>query len=373
MVKVLAVTVRRPWVFAEPLETVGSDVAVVKGDSINGKRGRYVHIFRELRQKFKTFGPDVLLVDGTDLLGLVMVLFSVWYSTPLIVRLGGNPRATRDERIQGLRMANESRLKMFLVYCRLLVDQFVLSFAHGCITVSESLRNEIQQQMDLPSERTAVVHYPPKSGITIEPNRDTGEFLPTAEITILTVTNLTYPSKFEGVCRILEDIEEILLDHNDVEYVIAGGGSYHDQLESFIDAQIADSGVRDRIHTPGFVDDIDELYMRADIMAYVSFIDAYPNVILEAQIAQLPVVANADHGIIEQIDDGESGILIDPSHKTELKEAIEHLIEHPDERTRLGTNGARRVAEENDIERIGEQIFESVSSIYESTKCVLES
>ena len=366
--KILAVTVRRPWVFAEPLETVGSDVAVVKGDSIDGKTGRYVHIFRELRRELKTFGPDVLLVDGADLLGLVMVLFSVWYRVPLIVRLGGNPWTTRSERIQGLRIANESRLKILSVYGRLLLDRFVLSFALGCITVSESLRDEIQQQTGLPSERTAVVHYPPKPGIATEANTVTSEILPIAGTSILTVTNLMFPSKFEGVCRILKDIEEILLNYDDVAYIIAGGGSYHGQLESFIDEHIADSSVKDRIYTPGFVDDIRELYMRADIMVYVSFIDAYPNVILEAQMAQLPVVANADHGIIEQIDDGETGILIDPSHETELKEAIEYLVDHPDERTRLGTNGAHQVAEENGIESVGKRIFESVSSIYESTK-----
>lgn len=366
--KILAFTVRRPWVFADPLETIGTNAVTISAESINKKTKRYVHILREGRHKLKTFDPDILLVDGPDLLGLLVMLFSIWYHIPLIVRLGGNPQLGRREEILRLRVENKSMLKILLVHFRTVVDRIVLSFADGFITVSKSLKEDIHQQTDLPDERIAVVHYPPKPEVTADSNSDTSETLSDHGTLTLTVTNLSYHGKFEGICRILEDIEGILLDHDDAAYVIAGGGSYHDRLEDFIDEQIEDSSVRNRIYTPGFVSDINELYIRADIMAYVSFIDAYPNVILEAQTAQLPVVANADHGIVEQIDDGKTGILIDPSHETELKEAIEHLIEHPDERTRLGMNAARRVREENRVEKIGEQMFESVSSIYESIK-----
>lgn len=364
--KVLAFTVGRPWEFIVPLETLDSNVVVISSEPSNSNMRRYLHLIQRGKREFKQFDPDVILVDGLDLLGLLVVLFSAWYQVPLIVRLGGNPWTGRHERIRGLKTKNDHRLTIASLYVRMLFDRIALAFADGFIVVSRSLKDELLQQTDIPSERIAIVHYPPKNKeLETTSGVDSKSYapVPDAETIILTVTNLTYRGKFDGVRRILRDIEEILLRYDNAVYVIAGDGPYHDQLENFIENRITDPDVKDRIYTPGFVSDVNELYVNATIVAYISFIDAYPNAILEAQMAGLPIVANASHGIVEQIEDGETGILINPSDEDDLKDEIEYLIENPKERRRLGKNATQRVKERNDPKKIGKQMLESITYI----------
>lgn len=366
--KILAFSVARPWEFVAPLRTVGSNAVVVSPEPSDGIVQTFLHVVRQGVIEFRRFDPDVLVVDGLDVIGLLAMSFSLWYRVPLVVRLGGNPWLVRREQIQGLRIENAHRLTIASIRVRTLFDRVVLWFVDGCIVVSKSLENEVLERTDIPPERTAVVHYPPKNDWrnTNESNASskTEGTLTDEETIILTVTNLRFRGKFEGVCRIVRDIEEILLRHDDAAYVVAGDGPYHEKLETFIDDRVTDPRVKERIYTPGFVSDIGELYAKATIVAYVSFIDAYPNVVLEAQMAGLPVVANAAHGIVEQIEDGETGLLIDISETDDLRDAIMHLLRYPEERRRLGRNARRTVREKNSPEHIGTKLLESLSKMY---------
>ena len=65
-----------------------------------------------------------------------------------------------------------------------------------------------------------------------------------------------------------------------------------------------------------------DLYALADVFVYVSDLDGYPNVVLEAQTAGVPVVANDAHGMCDQITDGETGYLVDPEARRALFDRV---------------------------------------------------
>jgi glycosyltransferase involved in cell wall biosynthesis len=145
--------------------------------------------------------------------------------------------------------------------------------------------------------------------------------------------------------------------------VVAGDGLYFDALQRYVDEQVDDDPLRRRIHLLGFVNDVAGLYASADVFAYVSHIDAYPNVVIEAQASGLPVVSSSGYGIDEQIDDGETGVLVDPLDPTTLAQAIEHLVSDPDERRRIGDAAATTVAERNDPDSLGPQMQTALDEI----------
>jgi glycogen synthase len=77
----------------------------------------------------------------------------------------------------------------------------------------------------------------------------------------------------------------------------------------------------------------------ADIHVSASHHEGFPNNILEAMSAGLPVVATAVGGVPEQIIDGETGILVPPRDHAALASAIDALAADVAARQAMGRAG----------------------------------
>jgi glycosyltransferase involved in cell wall biosynthesis len=79
--------------------------------------------------------------------------------------------------------------------------------------------------------------------------------------------------------------------------------------------------------------------------------DGIPNVILEAMASGLPVVTTNVGGISEAIQDSTNGICVPPESPDQLADAIQSLLENPQERERLIRNALETVRERFDGRR----------------------
>ena len=92
-----------------------------------------------------------------------------------------------------------------------------------------------------------------------------------------------------------------------------------------------------------------ERYREADLFVLASRIaadgdrDGLPNVLMEAQSQGLACVSTRVSAIPELIEDGVTGVLVEPRRPAELASAIASLIRDPARRARLGAAGERRV------------------------------
>ncbi len=74
-----------------------------------------------------------------------------------------------------------------------------------------------------------------------------------------------------------------------------------------------------------------------DIFAIPSLTDGCPNALLEAMSAGCAIVGSNADAIGEIIEDGVSGLLVNPANTTELASALRYLAEKPELRNKLGT------------------------------------
>jgi glycosyltransferase involved in cell wall biosynthesis len=90
-------------------------------------------------------------------------------------------------------------------------------------------------------------------------------------------------------------------------------------------------------------DELASAYASADLFLFASRTDTFGQVILEAQASGLPVVAVAEGGPIELVDDGRTGRLCPPEPRA-LADAVVELAEDRALRERLGGAGAAATA-----------------------------
>ena len=73
---------------------------------------------------------------------------------------------------------------------------------------------------------------------------------------------------------------------------------------------------------------LDKFLCAADVLAYPTLGDNHPLIILEAMAQSLPAVSYAVGGVIEQISDGENGILVPPYEKKIFTEKVSMLLKN---------------------------------------------
>jgi len=111
---------------------------------------------------------------------------------------------------------------------------------------------------------------------------------------------------------------------------------------------VGDGPLRDRApDAVGFVppDELGPYYERASIVVCPARREGYGVVAREAMAYGRPVVASAVGGLVDAVDDGVTGLLVQPRDPVVLRAAIERLLGDADLRGRLG-EAARAIAKE---------------------------
>ena len=153
----------------------------------------------------------------------------------------------------------------------------------------------------------------------------------------------------KGIDVLLDACARLELPHR---LEIYGDGPLRGELE----AQAARLGVPARFH--GFVDDMREHLLATDVFVLPTRGDNFPISILEAMAYAVPVVSTRVGGVPEQVDDGVTGILVDPEDPAALADALTRLIADPVLRASFGRAGAQRALAEFDRSAMARRTLE---------------
>ena len=167
---------------------------------------------------------------------------------------------------------------------------------------------------------------------------------PDGPLRIVSVGRTVEKKGFPDLVRALA----LLKDRNWVFEHVGGGG-----LTRKLQEQADKAGIGGRIVWHGSRDraEIFALLSSADLFVLPSRIartgdrDGLPNVLMEAQAHRVPVVSTRVSAIPELVEDGVTGLLVEPRDPKALAAAIARLIDDPDLATRLAEAGEKRVRE----------------------------
>lgn len=137
----------------------------------------------------------------------------------------------------------------------------------------------------------------------------------------------------------------------EVVLVVVGGDAtdslvHHEGMLAQIQRQVAQRGLEKHVRLLGSVEDatVQELHYAADIhllpaLQMKNDVEGFGIVLLEAALAEVPVVATRVGGIPEAMADGETGLLAEPGDWAGLAHQIQTLLNDDALRQRMGRRG----------------------------------
>jgi len=209
------------------------------------------------------------------------------------------------------------------------------------IGVGERASREIERLFQLPAHSIRVIH----NAVPDErPNRLSRSV---AGPTVGSVGRLDYQKGYDVLIRALAHLPG-------VQAVLVGEGPERGALTRLAE----EVGVGDRLALPGWSDEPRAHLSTFDVFALPSRFEGFPLAVLEAMLAELPVVASDVGSVAEAVVDGETGILVAPDDVDALAAGIARVL-HDGDRAALGRAGRRRVLERFSVEQMARE-FEAV-------------
>jgi glycosyltransferase involved in cell wall biosynthesis len=155
---------------------------------------------------------------------------------------------------------------------------------------------------------------------------------------------------YKGHADLLQALR-LLRDRLPPDWVLLVVGLDADGHLAELDRLVARLQLSRHVRFLGQCQDIPAILSAADIHVSASHTEGFPNNILEAMSAGLPVVATAVGGVPEQIVDGVTGLLVPAQSPADLAEALGALVANPERCRGMGQAARERVKRHFPIER----------------------
>jgi glycosyltransferase involved in cell wall biosynthesis len=202
------------------------------------------------------------------------------------------------------------------------------------LTVSESSRGDIVEQMGVAADRLHIVPvgmdpavFGPRPGIARVPGR------------LMTTASADVPMK--GLAHLLDALAKVRTERDDAHLVVIG----KPKGKSKIPALIERLGLTGAVEFVSGVttERIVELYAEAEVACVPSLYEGFSLPAVEAMACGVPVVGTTGGAVPEVIGrDGETGLLVPPADPDALAVALLRALDDADLRARIGTAGRER-------------------------------
>lgn len=163
----------------------------------------------------------------------------------------------------------------------------------------------------------------------------------------------------KGFDLLIESWKKVHQHYPEWKVNIYGNGEEKGKLEQLI----FEAGLTEVIHLNEPTKNIEEKYMRSDFYVLSSRYEGWGLVLLEAMGCGIPCVSfDCPDGPSDIIQDGINGLLVKNGDIDGLAEKICWMIDHPEERLKMGKNGRTRALEftQSEIMIRWESLFESL-------------
>jgi glycosyltransferase involved in cell wall biosynthesis len=225
------------------------------------------------------------------------------------------------------------------------VERALTRRAGRVVAITSSLARFLVDRVGLPREKVTTIHYGLDELPAAWGRNEPAPVADDAQV-LLAVCRLEPQKGVDAAVRALPTVRET---HPQAELVVLGEGPERPAL-----ARLA-SDLDVPVHLLGRVPDVAAWLRRADLLVHPARWEGFGLALLEAMLAELPVVATSVSSIPEIVVDGETGVLVASENAAALAEAIVSVLDDP---KGYGTAGRERARGEFSVGRMADRTLE---------------
>jgi glycosyltransferase involved in cell wall biosynthesis len=238
-------------------------------------------------------------------------------------------------------------------------ERDVIRRANALTAPSRDMALRIAQEADIEVGRMAVIPNALASGRL--PDSNGSQRLESRDPIVLYVGRI---ERSKGILVLAEAIPRVIGNIPRARFLVVGydrstprGTSQQAELEK----QLTEAGVRTNVEFRGAVEqsEMASLYERVDLCVVPGLqYESFSYTCAQAMVAGKPVIATRIGGIPETVDDGVTGLIVEPDNPLQLAAAIEQLLGDKGQRLSMGRAGYDKASMVFDPLKVAEQNLE---------------
>jgi glycosyltransferase involved in cell wall biosynthesis len=221
---------------------------------------------------------------------------------------------------------------------QLLLQRLAYRCAHRVVANSTAAARQLESE-GMARTRIAII----RNGVTLNcsSRREPGQTIRR----IITVANLRREKAHD---TLLDAAASLVRMHPELTFSIVGDGPLRADLER----RASNLGLDAHVTFLGHREDVPALLAQSDLFVLPSRSEAFPNAVIEAMAAGLPVVARAVGGLLDLVDNGRTGVLVEGDTPAAFHQAIDDLVRAPERAATLGATARDVVASQYSFDRM---------------------
>jgi glycosyltransferase involved in cell wall biosynthesis len=224
------------------------------------------------------------------------------------------------------------------------LDRWMALSADRVMAASEAVRRAMVRYESVPEGRIEVGRYgydfeALRPRLSAARRRELRESLGgDANFLVGTVARLSIEKGHEYLFRA---IPEVVRCHPETRFVLVGTGPLRGDLEEAAQA----AGIIGHVRFTGWRTDAQDIMEAMDLVVHPTLHEAFCSVIIEGMALERPMVVTDVAAAPEQVDHGETGLLVPPRDPAAIAAAILELRGDPERAGEMGREARRRVVE----------------------------
>lgn len=233
-------------------------------------------------------------------------------------------------------------------------------FPHKVVTVSEYVRKYLVEEKGIAADK--VLSIP--TGVDLEVfNPDVVQAVSREEMGIspdaVIVGTIAILRRKKGHHTLLDAIPSVLKGFPKTVFLFVGDGPQKENIEK----KISEFGIAENVKLLGLRKDVPEILKTIDLFVLPTLQEALGTSFLEAMAMKKPVIGTKVGGIPEVVNDGASGILVEPEKPVVLAEAVIALLNDKEKMRRMGEKGRRIVEKKYNVDVMAKRLFDFYKSL----------
>lgn len=212
------------------------------------------------------------------------------------------------------------------------------------VAVSKDIQKAFVNQYRFPEDKVKVIH----NGIEIP---EVSPIMKEKNSFVIGSSGRLFPIKDYPL--MVEVAREILKKTNGIRFELAGDGPERLKIQDLIKK----NGSGKIFHLRGFVDDISSFYKGLDLYLNTSIHEGIPMSVLEAMAHGVPVIAPKVGGLMEIIDDGVNGYLVDGRNVKDFVNRCIALFENDTLRKEMGSAARNKIINKFSMDQMAQKYY----------------